>query len=210
VSLVLVVVVLAVLAVSLGGPRMRVALPRLVAVRLLVAACLIELVTDRLAGGSAPVRDLALVLEVLLVSLFLLVNHAVTGVPLIALGLACNVAVVVANGAMPVSVAASMQAGVPRADLHLAADPVREAETARTRLAMLGDTIPVALPWHPQAISAGDLFVAAGAGLLVLSGARPNRRRVEAQTRRGPTQPPRRVERSTVLERESTTRGSYS
>ncbi|MDQ1602169.1 MAG: hypothetical protein QOE01_14 [Actinomycetota bacterium] len=201
-SLVLVVVVLAVLAVSLGGPAMRVSLPRLIAVRLLVAAALIELITDRLAGGSAPARVVALVLEVLLVALFLVANGRVTGVPLIALGLLCNVAVVVANGAMPVSVSAATRSGVARADLHLSSDPLREPITSGTRLHRLGDTVPVALPWHPQAVSPGDLLVAAGAGLLVLSGAMPPARR-----RR---QPASRVERSTVLDRESTTRGSYS
>ena len=205
-SLVLVVVVLAVLAVSLGGPAMRVSLPRLIAVRLLVGAALLELVTEWLTGGWAPARAVAVVLEVLLVTLFLVANRRVTGVPLVALGLLCNVAVVVANGAMPVSVSAATRSGVAPADLHLASDPLREPIGSGTRLRQLGDTVPVALPWHPQAVSPGDLLVAAGVGLLVVSGARrPARRRAR---RRG--QPASRVERSTVLDRESTTRGSYS
>jgi Family of unknown function (DUF5317) len=199
VSLVLVVVVAAILTVSLGGPRMRVALPRIVAVRLLAMACAIEVLTDWLAGDSGFARTVALVLEVLLVGLFLLGNRQVPGVALITLGLLCNVAVVAANGAMPVSESAAARAGVARPALHLAQDPLREPIGTGTRLRHLGDTIPVAVPWHPQAVSPGDVMVAAGAGLLVLSGARP---------RSG--QPARRVERSTALARESTTRGSYS
>ena len=53
----------------------------------------------------------------------------------------------------------------------------------------------VALPWRPQVVSAGDVLVAAGVGLLLVAA-------------RGQT--PRRAERSTVLDSDSTTVGSYS
>lgn len=183
---------LAVAVVTRGTGLARV---RLRAVRLLVAAAVVQGVTSLLAPGSGLARLTALVLTTALVGLFVVGNRRVAGTPLIGLGLLLNVLVVGVNAAMPVSVAAAHRAGMSEADLGLGADAMRERLTSSTWLPWLGDVVPVALPWRPQVVSVGDVLVAAGVGLLLVGA-------------RGQT--PRRAERSTVLESDSTTVGSYS
>jgi Family of unknown function (DUF5317) len=197
VVLVLVVAVVA-LAVSVATGGSRLALVRVRAVRLLVAAAIVQLGTSALAPGSGLARGTALLLTTVLVGLFLAGNARLPGVPLVALGLLLNVVVVGANAAMPVSVDAAARAGISRGDLGLARDAMRSPSGPDTRLGFLGDTVPVVLPYRPQVVSAGDVLVAAGVGLLLLTaGART-------------PQTPRRAERSTVWASESTTFGSYS
>jgi len=183
---------LAVAVVTRGTGLARV---RLRAVRLLVAAAVVQVTTWFLAPGSGLARALALALTTVLVGLFVVGNRKVAGAPLIGLGLLLNVLVVGANAAMPVSVSAAHRAGLSTADLGLGADGMRERLTSSTWLPWLGDVVPVALPWQPQVVSAGDVLVAAGVGLLLVGA-------------RGQT--PRRAARSTVLESDSTTVGSYS
>jgi hypothetical protein len=183
------------LAVALVTRGTGLARVRLRAVRLLVAAAAVQVLTSVLAPGSGIARGVALVLTTLLVALFVAGNRRVAGTPLIGLGLLLNVLVVGANAAMPVSVAAAADAGLNRSDLHLDEDAMREPVTSSTRLPWLGDVVPVALPWRPQVVSAGDVLVAAGVGLLLVAA-------------RGQT--PRRAVRSTVLDSDSTTVGSYS
>ena len=195
--LVLLVAVLALLlAVATGGRRLTRVHVR--AVRLLVAAAVVQLATSALAPGSGPARAGALVLTALLVGLFLAGNARLPGVPLVALGLLLNVVVVGLNAAMPVSLAAAARAGIAVEDLHLAQDAMREPAGPGTRLRLLADVVPVPLPGRPQVVSVGDVLVAAGVGLLLLT-AGPRR----AQT-------PRRAVRSTVRDSDSTTVGSYS
>jgi hypothetical protein len=208
---VVLVLVVAVLGLLVAWARGFTALARVRvrAVRLLVAAALVQIGTAALAPGSGLARATALVLTVLLVGLFLGGNWRVTGVPLMAAGLLLNSLVVAVNLGMPVSLSAAARAGVDRGDLHLGTDPLHEASGPSTRLAWLGDVIPLALPWRPQVVSRGDVLVAAGVGLLLVKGA-PRRRR------RRPVPRPReavgqyRAARPTALARESTTRGSYS
>ena len=190
----LVAALAATVAVLTGGARL--ARLRLRAVRLLVAAAAVQIGVSTLAPGSGPARGVALGVTVLLVGLFALGNRRVIGTPLIVAGLLLNVTVVVANGAMPVSLTAAERAGLHPADLELRADTLREPVTDSTRLRFFGDVVPLALPLRPQVVSPGDVLVAAGVGLLLVSAA-------GAQT-------PRRLVRSTILERESTTSGSYS
>jgi hypothetical protein len=183
------------LAVALVTRGTGLARVRLRAVRLLVAAAVVQLAASALAPGSGLARGFALVLTTLLVGLFVVGNRRVAGTPLIGLGLLLNVLVVGANAAMPVSVDAAVRAGLSRSDLQLDSDALREPVTPATRLAWLGDVVPVALPWRPQVVSAGDVLVAAGVGLLLVAA-------------RGQT--PRRAARSTVFESDSTTVVSYS
>jgi hypothetical protein len=193
--LVLVVAGLALTAVALSGGAGLSRL-RLRAIRLLVAAAVVQLGTSMVVPGSGVARGIALGLTVLLVGLFVYGNWHVAGTPLIGLGLLLNVLVVTANGAMPVSVDAAARVGLTRAELALGTDAVREPASDATRLGWLGDVVPVALPWRPQVVSPGDVLVAAGVGLLL----------VAARSR----QTPRRERRSTDLASESTTIGSYS
>lgn len=195
VLLVLLVAVLALAAGLLTGGS-RLSRVRLRAVRLLVAAAVVQLGTSALAPGSGAARTTALVVTSVLVGLFVYGNRTVAGTPLIGLGLLLNVLVVVANGAMPVSVASAARAGLTPAELALPADAMREPLTQSTVLGRLGDVVPVALPWRPQVVSPGDVLVAAGVGLLLLCA-------------RG-AQTPTREKRSTVFASESTTTGSYS
>jgi hypothetical protein len=198
VILVLVVAVLAVaVAVAAGGDRL--AGLRVRAVRLLVVAAVLQLVTAALEP-SVAIRVLALTLSALLVALFLWGNWQVAGVPLITAGLLLNGVVVALNFAMPVSVSAVARAGLQPAELHLGDDPFHEKAGPHTLLAVLGDTIPVALPLQPQVVSPGDVLVAAGVALLLVTGG----------AWRAPVRPQSRAERTTVLDSESTTRGSYS
>jgi hypothetical protein len=197
VVLVLVVAVVALaVAAATGGSRLTQV--RVKAVRLLAAAAVVQLGTSVLAPGSGAARVTSLVLTTVLVGLFLVGNGRLPGVPLIGVGLLLNLLVVALNAAMPVSVSAAERAGITRADLHLARDAMREPTGPGTHLAALGDVVPVALPRWPQVVSAGDVLVAAGVGLLLVTAG--SRRR----------QMPRRAVRSTVLDRESTTIGSYS
>jgi hypothetical protein len=187
--------VLALTAAALtGGAGLRQV--RLRAIRLLVAAAVVQLGTSTLVPGSGVARGAALALTALLVGLFVYGNWRVAGTPLIGLGLLLNVVVVTANAAMPVSVDAAGRAGLTRAELALGEDAMRERSTPSTRLSWLGDVVPVALPWRPQVVSPGDVLVAAGVGLLL----------VAARSR----QTPSRARRSTDLASESTTIGSYS
>lgn len=193
--LVLLVAALALLAATLiGGARL--AQVRLRAVRLLVVAAAVQLGTSALAPASGVARALALVLTTVLVGLFVYGNRMVAGTPLIGAGLLLNVVVVAANGAMPVSLSAAADAGLTRAELGLDSDAMREPVHGGTRLAYLGDVVPLPLPGRPQVISPGDVLVAAGVGLLLVSA--------------GARQAPRRRQRSTVLDSDSTTVGSYS
>ncbi|MCY7373051.1 MAG: DUF5317 domain-containing protein, partial [Spirochaetaceae bacterium] len=86
--------------------------------------------------------------------------------------------------------------GITPTELALAGDAMREPLTESTVLGRLADVVPVAAPWWPQVVSPGDVLVAAGVGLLLVSA-------------RGP-QTATRANRSTVLASESTTIGSYS
>ena len=181
-----------------SAPLSRLARVRVRAVRLLVAAAVVQVATAMLAPGWAQGRVLALVLTTVLVELFLIGNARLPGVPLMALGLLLNLAVVSANAAMPVSVTAAARAGLARSDLRLERDAMREPVGPETRLRLLADVVPVALPRWPQVVSAGDVLVASGVGLLLLTAGGRRRQR------------PRRVARSTVWDSESTTIGSYS
>jgi hypothetical protein len=203
VVLVLVVAVGAVLVGAVAGVG-RLSKIRVRAVRLLLAAAVVQLGTSAVVPGSGVARGLALLLTTVLVGLFLVGNARLPGVPLMALGLLFNVVVVTANAAMPVSVQAAARAGIARGELHLATDAMREPTGPATRLSRLGDVVPVALPRWPQVVSVGDVLVAAGVGLLLVTGGAPRRRRAP----RGQT--PSRAVRSTVWERDSTTVGSYS
>jgi hypothetical protein len=203
VILVLVVAVLAVaVAVAAGGDRL--VRLRVRAVRLLVVTAVLQLVTATLAPGSVAIRVLTLMLSALLVGLFLWGNWRVAGVPLIAAGLLLNGVVVALNFAMPVSVTAAARAGLKPAELHLGDDPFHERAGSHTLLGDLGDTIPVALPVQPQVVSPGDVLVAAGVALLLVTGG------AWRHQLRPPPRPQNRADRTTILDNESTTRGSYS
>jgi hypothetical protein len=105
---------------------------------------------------------------------------------LLGLGLGLNALVIVANGAMPVELPAATAAGVRTGSLlH---DPRHAVAGARTRLPLLDDRIALPLPGQPQVLSAGDVLVAAGAGLMI---AQAMRRRLAAPRPLRPAPPTR-------------------
>jgi hypothetical protein len=197
------VVAVAALAVAGATGGSRLTQVRVKAVRLLAAAAVVQVGTSVLAPGSGAARVVSLVLTTVLVGLFLVGNGRLPGVPLIGVGLLLNLLVVGVNAGMPVSIAAAERAGISRADLHLARGALRGPTGPGTHLAALGDVVPGALPRWPQVVSVGDVLVAAGVALLLVTGGAPRRRRPSGQT-------PRRAVRSTVWERDSPTIGSYS
>ncbi|MDP9395695.1 MAG: DUF5317 domain-containing protein, partial [Actinomycetota bacterium] len=153
---------------------------------LLVAAAVVQVAVGVLVPpGPAYVAGLTVV--AVLAAAFLARNAGRPGVPLVAAGLVLNaVAVAVNGGAMPVSRDALDRAGVA-AEAGDVMHPRHEPVDADTRLRALADVIPVPLPVRPEVVSAGDVLVASGVGLLVLAGLRP-----QPMRRRTPGRPPAR------------------
>lgn len=146
--------------------------------RLVVAAVVVQLGGGLVGGAAYP---LGLAVSAALVAVFLAYNRGVRGTGLVALGLLANALVVGLNGAMPVSRDASGRAGITTQDILSGADPRHELSGPGTRLALIGDVIPVLLPVHPEVVSVGDVLVAAGlAQLLVVGMTRRPRRGLAA------------------------------
>jgi hypothetical protein len=200
VGVVLVLAAVGLLAGMLTGGRLR----RLGAVPVRRPVLLLGALVAQGVGALLTVRwDSAyvtgLALSGLLATGFVVVNRRVAGVPLVGVGLVLNAVVIGANGAMPVSLAAAERVGLSEERLALDGDPRHEAVDANTRLGPFGDVIGVPLPWGAEIVSAGDVLVAAGAGWFLFAGVRG--RRPTGQT-------PRRRDRLTTLDSDSTTRGS--
>jgi hypothetical protein len=68
---------------------------------------------------------------------------------------------------MPVSPEAAARAGL---DVLDTLDGRHELAASGTRLAPLGDVVPVPLPLRPEVVSPGDVLVAAGLGQLLVLG----------------------------------------
>ena len=165
--------VLVVLAVALALGRLRGgSLERLGSVplrlRRLVVAALVTQLVGTLVGG--PFHPIGLAVSAGCVVAFLSLNRGIRGTGLVALGLLANALVVGLNGAMPVSADAAARAGIGTQNLLTGADPRHELADETTRLAWLGDRIPVPLPLRPEVVSLGDVLVAAGLGQLVALG----------------------------------------
>lgn len=123
--------------------------------------------TDRVGELGAPLY----VLSTALVFVALLTNVRITGLPIVALGAACNLAAIVANGGfMPASLAALAAAG-----MHPTSGYSNSAMVADPQLAFLTDVY--ALPtWLPFAnvYSVGDVLI--GLGIVVAIAAAMRRR----------------------------------
>jgi hypothetical protein len=162
--LVLLVMVLAAVAALLtGGHLTGLADNTLTGLHWLAAAATGQILGSLTGGIAYPV---GLIGSAVCIGVFLRLNLNRPGVALLALGFACNALVVALNGAMPVSLATLARAGID----GFAEDPRHELVDASTRLPWLGDVVPVALPGLGQAISPGDVLIAAGAGLLLYAG----------------------------------------
>jgi hypothetical protein len=96
-------------------------------------------------------------------------------ITILIIGGAMNGLVILANGRMPFSVKAAQQARVPEAKIAAADLPKNTQASVDTRLAWLGDVLPV----RPirKVISAGDVAIMWGIALLVIAGMEPRRPR---------------------------------
>ncbi len=157
---------------ALGGSLDRLGSLRLRLVLLVLLAVAAQVLGGLVGGVAYPV---GLVLSAVLATVFLAVNRRLPGIGLVALGIASNALVVCLNGAMPVSAAAAERLGVDLVVLAGSQDPRHEPADAATRLAVLGDVVPVRLPVRPEVVSVGDVLLAAGVGRLVLLGMRASR-----------------------------------
>lgn len=152
-----------------GGQPGRLHTYRFAGTPLVVAAFAIQALEPLLSRVVAYSYPLALAVSATLMVQFTLRNARVPGVPLAGLGLLLNAIVVVTNGAMPVSEAAAVRAGLSVEALRLDTDPRHEPMDGGTRLHLLGDIVPTPIPGHREVDSVGDIALAAGLGLLVFS-----------------------------------------
>jgi hypothetical protein len=173
VALVVVVLVLAtVVGVAGGGRPAALAHVPLAGWRLLVGAAACQVagsVLSRVLDSNVPYAVGSLAAVALLIG-FLLHNASLAGVPLIAIGLLSNTVVVLANGAMPVSRWAAAKAGVDLHDIAAGLDARHAVAGASSSARVLSDVIPVRVPWWPEVVSPGDVLVAAGLSLLLVTG----------------------------------------
>lgn len=89
-------------------------------------------------------------------------NRSYHGAWLVALGLVTNGLVILLNGGMPVSATAQERAGVETTAAERAEAGRVTVAGDTTRLPWLGKVIPVAFPPRPEAVSPGDVAIAAG------------------------------------------------
>jgi Family of unknown function (DUF5317) len=221
VALVVVVLVLAaVVGVAAGGRPTALSRVPLAGWRLLLGAAASQLAGTLVSRGSGtefPYEIGSLAAVALLIG-FLLSNSRLPGVPLVALGLLLNTAVVLANGAMPVSRWAAARAGVDLTEIATGLDARHALAAAGTSLRRLSDVVPVPIPGFPEVVSAGDVLVAAGLALLLWTGllwpqTGPDRHDTpESPVSAGSAAPgtPGDPVRDTTRASASTTRGSYS
>lgn len=163
--LVLLVMLLAAGAALLTGGRFgRLADNALTGVHWLAAAAIGQFLGSLTGGTAYPI---GLIASAACIAVFLRLNLRHPGVGLLALGFFGNALVVSLNGAMPVSPDALARVGLSPS---VVTDARHELSGPDTALPWLGDVVPVALPGLGQAVSPGDVLVAAGAGLLLYAG----------------------------------------
>jgi uncharacterized protein DUF5317 len=160
----IVAVVCAAIALARGGSLESLAATPLRWVGFLFGALVVQIGIDLLdpswLNESGDV--IVILLTNLAVIIFLIVNRGLPGVPLAALGLLLNLAVITLNGGMPVSARAAETAGLAE-ELR---DPGVKHELLDddTALPWLADVIPI--PGLQKIISVGDVVLAIGIGRL--------------------------------------------
>ncbi|MEX2658060.1 MAG: DUF5317 family protein [Acidimicrobiales bacterium] len=117
---------------------------------------------------------------------FAVANLGLVGMPVVLLGLVLNIAVILANGGMPVRAEAIIAADIAATPEEIAAldfGSKRHLEDRDDRLTVLGDIVPV--PPLREVLSFGDLILAAGVTNVVFRLLRParSRRRTESSAR---------------------------
>lgn len=161
---------------------------------LVLAGLTLQIATEVTAGFMNPGsrlgdRGLAvLCASYVLLAAFVTANRRLPGAMAIGAGLVLNLAVIAANGGMPVSIDAARVAGVePEAYLRSA---VKHREMLPgTPLGLLGDVIPI--PFLRTVVSIGDVVLSAGIFRLVDSLVRyaPRHRAGKGARRPAPEEP---------------------
>lgn len=133
-----------------------------------------------MAEGLLSLHTAILVLSYLILLLFVWLNRKLLGILIVGVGLVLNFTVMLANGGyMPITLEAVTQVGhldalpstEPGARLRNTKDVVLPRE--QTRLWILSDIFVIPEPFPiPSVFSIGDVFIAAGAGVLVFQGTR--------------------------------------
>jgi len=156
-----------------GGSLKRFGAVRLKGEYLILPLLAFQLAVPRLAtalGLPSRIAFVAWVAVMIGLVALALWNRRWLGLAIAAVGIALNIVVIVANGAMPVSLDAVARLDstvVPKFDL------LHEPLTAETRLEGLADIIPIPGPtWHRGVASVGDLLLFAGAGFFVFAAMR--------------------------------------
>jgi len=146
---------------------------------LLVVGVVLQVAASRSSGDVAAALAVA-GLGILIV--FALKNLHVTGMGVLAIGLAANFLVVAVNGGMPVRAKALAAAGlVSREDAKTAVlDGPRHLETADDQLMVLADIIPFSA--MNAVVSFGDLIVAVALADVTANIARRQRKRETSAT----------------------------
>lgn len=145
-----------------GGDLRRLADLRLQSRGLLYLALAIQvLITDFLTTWPRPVLVVAHLVTYAAAALIVWRNRRVPGLPLLAVGAACNGLTIAANGGtLPASAAALRRAGI-RID---PADFSNSGVLAHPRLAWLGDIFAVPAGWPlSNVFSLGDVLIVLGA-----------------------------------------------
>jgi hypothetical protein len=131
-----------------------------------------------LLGSSEDSAFVFVAASYLALAAFAVVNLRLVGMPIVVLGLAMNMAVIGANGGMPVRSDAVLAAGIAE-DVEsvksLDFGAKRHLEEPGDRLTFLGDVVPV----EPlgEVLSFGDLILSAGVGNLLFRLLKPVRAR---------------------------------
>ncbi|MCW3819112.1 DUF5317 family protein [Micromonospora sp. DR5-3] len=150
---------------------------------LLYAAAGVQLLThvppgSRLLSATAQRWLTTLVFATVGVAMLINLPHlsrpARAGIAVVLTGAALNGATILPNGHMPVAPTALHDVGAAPTGPTL--DPHHTVGTATTRLAALGDILPV--PWLDVVVSVGDVVLMTGVALLVAALMRGNDRRI--------------------------------
>lgn len=156
-----------------GGSLSRFGQVKLKGEHLLLPLLVFQLAIPRLCDALGLSARLSLVLWIAVMCALVVLalwNWRWLGLSIAALGIALNILVIAANGAMPVSLDAVARLDskvVPRFDL------VHEALTDETRFKGLADVIALPGPaWHRGVASPGDFLLSAGAGVFVFAAMR--------------------------------------
>jgi hypothetical protein len=133
--------------------------------------------------GQTMLQMGALILSQVALIWLLVVNRHVPGAKVFAVGIALNVAVMVANGGwMPVTPETYRFVHPDRAVADYSRPPASKnivLPRSETRLWLLSDIIRITLPWRRTAISIGDVLLIGGAAQFIFQSTTPKGQKTE-------------------------------